>query len=120
MKRALVVVGVMIGLLLVTVGASAQSAEAWIPGLASFVLPGLGQLLNDQLDKAILHFGVHVAIIAAGWYVGTLLPWQSIYALSALHLGWAIYSGYDAYTVARDTGFRIGLIPNGVRFAYSF
>ena len=120
MRRALVVVGVVIGMFMVTLGATAQTSEAWIPGLASFVIPGLGQLLNDELDKAILHFGIDVAIVAAGWYVGTLLPWQSYYIISALHLGWALFSGYDAYTTAQDIGFRIGVVDNGLGVGFSY
>ena len=119
MRKAVVVVVVALSLLFVTFGATAQDNDAWIPGLASFVLPGLGQLLNDEVDKAIIHFGVDVAIIAAGYYIGLLLP-IGFYAIPALHLGWAVFSGFDAYNVAKDTGFSIGFVENGITASYSF
>jgi len=119
MKKLVVVLCVIVSLMATTFGAMAQTNDAWIPGLASFVLPGLGQLLNDEMDKAILHFGVDVAIVGLGYYVGSLLPF-GFYAIPALHLGWAIFSGFDAYDVAKDTGFSIGLVENGVAFSYRF
>jgi hypothetical protein len=119
MKKACLLAVVVIGILSVTFSASAATNEAWIPGLASFVVPGLGQLLNDQIDKAILHFGIDVAIVALGYYGGLFLPigW---YLLPALHLGWALYSGYDAYSVAKVTGFTIGFTGSGVAFSFSY
>jgi hypothetical protein len=117
MRKGVVVGVVALCMLFVTLGVTAQ--DEWIPGLASFVLPGLGQLLNDQMDKAILHFAVDIGILAIGYYVGTLFPF-GFYALPALHLGWAIYSGFDAYNVAKDQGFSIGFIENGVQLSYGF
>jgi hypothetical protein len=119
MRKCAVVFCVIVGLLWVTFGAVAQTNDAWIPGLASFILPGLGQLLNDEMDKAIIHFGVDVAIIGLGYYVGTLLPF-GFYAIPALHLGWALFSGFDAYNVAKDTGFTIGLVENGIGFSFAY
>jgi hypothetical protein len=118
--RKVCVVGIVAAcVLFATLGAAAQNNDAWIPGLASFVLPGLGQLINDQVDKAILHFAVDVAIVGIGWYVATLLPF-GYYAIPALHLGWALYSGLDAYNVAKDQGFSIGFVENGITFAFGF
>lgn len=119
MRKAMVVVVVALSLLFVAFGATAQDNDAWIPGLASFVLPGLGQLLNDQIDRAIIHFGVDVAIVTVGWYLGGLMPY-AYYAIPALHLGWAVFSGLDAYNVAKDTGFSIGFVENGIAASYSF
>ena len=119
MRKAVVVIVVALSLLFVTFGATAQNNDAWIPGLASFVLPGLGQLLNDDVSKAILHFGVDIAIIAAGYYIGLFLPF-GFYAIPALHLGWALFSGLDAYNVAKDTGFSIGFVENGIAASYNF
>jgi len=119
MKKVLVLGCVMVGMLLVSFGSLAASSDAWIPALGSFVLPGLGQLLNDQMDKAILHFAVGVGIGAVGfglgWYFNPL--W---YVTPALYLGWAIYSGYDAYTVAKKSNFTLGFVENGVGFSYTF
>jgi hypothetical protein len=119
MKKALVLGCVIVGMFLVSLSSMAASSDAWIPGLASFVLPGLGQLLNDQMDKAILHFAVGVGIGAigygVGWYFAPL--W---YVTPALYLGWALYSGYDAYTVAKKSGFTLGFVENGIGFSYQF
>ncbi len=119
MKKAVVLVFVLVGMLLVSFGTLAASSDAWIPGLASFVLPGLGQLLNDQMDKAILHFAVGIGIGAIGYGVGWYFTplW---YVTPALYLGWAIYSGYDAYTVAKDQNFTLGFVDRGIGFSYSF
>lgn len=110
----------MLLLLLIGVSASvgAQTDEAWIPGVASFVLPGVGQLLNDQVDKAILHFGVMVAINAGAYYATSFFRYGYYrYSLvGLLHLGWAVYSGMDAYNVAKEQGFRLSLIENGIAF----
>ncbi|MCK5828455.1 hypothetical protein KAH43_08035 [Candidatus Bipolaricaulota bacterium] len=120
------IVSLCVGVILMvgTVGAVAQSNnDAWVPGIASFVLPGLGQLINDQMDRAILHFGVAVALNVGGYYVATLLPYRYYYSYSLvglIHLGWAVYSGLDAYDVAKDQGFRLGLVEDGIGFAVSF
>jgi hypothetical protein len=119
MKKACVLAAVVVGILLVTFSASAATNEAWIPGIASFIVPGLGQLLNDQIDKAILHFGVDVAILGLGFYGAYYLPF-GYYLVPALHLGWALYSGYDAYSVAKDMGFTIGFTGTGVAFSFSY
>ena len=37
-----------------------------------------------------------------------------------LALVWGLYSGFDAYNVAKDRGFTIGVIENGFAFSYSF
>ena len=123
MKRGFVVL-VVLASLLVGMGTTvtAQENDAWIPGIASFLIPGLGQLLNDEFDKAIIHFGVDVAILAAGAYVVGLLPWSPYrYGIVGLaHLAWSLYSGYDAYTVAKKTGFTIGFTEDGLTLAYHF
>ena len=119
MRKCAMVVCLIVAMLWVAFGAAAQMDEAWIPGLASFVVPGLGQLLNDEMDKALIHFGVDLAIFGLGYYVGSFLPF-GYYAIPALHLGWAVFSGFDAYNVAKDTGFTIGLVENGIGFAYEF
>jgi len=118
MKRVVVVACVVATLLFVAIGGSAQE-DAWIPGLASFVIPGLGQLLNDQLDRALVHFGVSIAIWTVGFYSAIFLPPMAI-ATPALALGWHIYSAYDAYTIADETNFTIGFVENGIGFAYNF
>jgi len=122
MKKCVGVVGVVLGLLALTFGALAQPSEAWIPGVASLVLPGLGQFLNDEVDKAFLHLGIAIAIDVGAYYVASLLPF-SYYAypiVGLAHLAWGLYSGYDAYTVAKERGFTIGLVENAVGFSVRF
>lgn len=120
MKKALVVGCVLVGLLLVSFGSFAASRDAWIPGLASFVLPGLGQLLNDEMDKAILHFAVGVGIGAVGYGVGWYVLPGAWYLVPTLYFAWSLYSGYDAYTVAKEQGFTLGLVDGGIGFSYNF
>ena len=47
MKKRVGVVCVVVSLLALTFGVAAQESQAWIPGVASLALPGLGQFLND-------------------------------------------------------------------------
>ena len=122
MRKFMVALCVGVILLVGTFGASAQTNDAWIPGLASFVLPGLGQFLNDEIDRAILHFGIAVALDVGAYYVAALLPF-SYYTypiVGLVHLAWGLYSGLDAYDVAKAQGFTIGLVENGIGFAVSF
>lgn len=125
MKRALVVLAVAFGLLAGTaMGVSAQPDEAWIPGLASFLIPGIGQFLNEEITKGIVHLIVGTAIPVAGGVVVAALPsvYQSagIAMVGIATLGYRLYSGYDAYTVAREQGFYLGLTEDGIVLAYRF
>jgi hypothetical protein len=122
MKKRVGVVCVIVSLLAVAFGAAAQPNEAWIPGVASLVLPGLGQFLNEEVDKAFLHLGIAIALDVGAYYVASLLPFTGYgYPLVGLaHLLWGLYSGYDAYTVARDQGFTLGVTENGVTFSVAF
>ena len=125
MKRMLVLGALVVSLLVAGVSASAAS-EAWIPGLASFLLPGPGQLLNDDSDKAVTHFAVGVGIMALNMSIGWWLPYGTTYfapvliTLSAVNLAWRIYSGWDAYKVAKSEGFTIGFVPGGVGVSYCY
>lgn len=71
-------------------------------GLASFLIPGLGQYLNGEPDKALVHFLVAVAIPTVGYYMAviTVNPFIA-YATPLVQLGWHVYSALDAYNVAR-------------------
>jgi TM2 domain-containing membrane protein YozV len=122
MKKRVGVLCVVISLLALAFGATAQPNEAWIPGVASLVLPGLGQFLNDEVGKAFLHLGIAVALDVGAYYVATLLPF-SFYTypvVGLVHLAWGLYSAYDAYSVAKDQGFTIGVVENGFALSYSF
>ena len=122
MKKRVGVVCVVLGLLALTFGATAQPDQAWIPGVASLILPGVGQFLNDEIDKAFLHLGIAIALDVGTYYVAALLPFTYYrYPLMGLvHLLWGLYSGLDAYNVAKDRGFTIGVAENGFAFSYSF
>ncbi len=125
MNRGLIVLAMIVAMLSVmTVTGFAQStnSDAWIPGLASFLIPGLGQLLNDQMDRAILFFGVDIAIIVGGGYVTTLLPYGywGYSAVGLAHLAWSLYSALDAYNVAKESGFTFGMTSDGLTLAYHF
>ena len=128
MKRGFVVVALLIGLLAVmAAGSFAQAApksDAWIPGLASFIIPGLGQLLNDQMDKAIIHFGVAVAISVGGSLISSALFyngfWYGYSVVAAAYLIWSAYSGIDAYNIAKEQGFSLGMTQDGLTLSYNF
>ena len=122
MKKRVGVVCLIVCLLALTFGAPAQTSQAWIPGVASLALPGLGQFLNDEIDKAFLHLGIAIALDVGAYYAAALLPFSYYsYPLVGLaHLLWGLYSGYDAYTVAKDRGFTIGATENGLGFSYNF
>ncbi len=121
---------VLLGMLIVIPFAAnarpAQANDAWIPGLASFLVPGAGQLMNGQTDKAVLHFSVDVVIWVGGEYITRLIfPdyywWHEGYSIVGLaHLAWALYSGYDAYTVAKEKGFTLGFTDDGLTLSYDF
>lgn len=86
-----------------------------IHGLASLAIPGLGQYLNGEYNKALVHFAVDVAIVVGGGYLAALLPYPRpplYWAVGLAHTLWALYSGWDAYQVAlRREG--LALSPSG-------
>ena len=125
MNKALIVVAVLVGLLgAMAVEGAARSSDAWVPGLASFLIPGLGQLLNDQVDKAIIHFGVAVGISVGGSLMSSILWrsgfWYGYSIMGGVYLLWSVYSGLDAYNVAKDTGFTLGMTEDGLTLSYNF
>jgi len=103
---------------------TAPRTDAWVPGLASFIIPGLGQLLNDQMDKAIIHFGVAVGISVGGSLISSVLSyngfWYGYSVVAAAYLVWSAYSGLDAYNVAKDQGFSLGMTEDGLTLSYDF
>jgi len=90
-------------------------------GLASFVLPGLGQYLNEEPDKALSHFLIAAALPLACYFVTYYtLPWYPRYTLcSLLSLGWHAYSAIDAYETAKRFNEMHGfaLSPSSWRWA---
>ncbi|HDI10700.1 MAG TPA: hypothetical protein ENF77_00015 [Candidatus Acetothermia bacterium] len=87
--------------------------DPMIHGLASFVVPGLGQYLNGEPDKALVHFLVALAIPVVGYTVAFYAPYgyPIYYLVPLLQLGWAAYSALDAYETAerynREHGFSL-------------
>lgn len=103
-------VGVGIGLMVIPgVVGTAQEEPAVKPrdpllyGLASFALPGLGQYLNEEPDKALAHFLIAVALPVVCYYLHYTLPYYyPLYSVCGLlSLGWHVYSAIDAYETAK-------------------
>ncbi|HWN66823.1 MAG TPA: hypothetical protein VNM90_04235 [Haliangium sp.] len=74
---------------------SGSSLDGVVPAVASAVIPGLGQLINKQSDKAIGVF----AVVVGGWLLSFLplvgwIPW-----LVAL-FGW-LYGVADGYVTGK-------------------
>lgn len=97
-----------IGLLLVfalivtgfnSIGRAQEDLSPIVPAIASFVIPGSGQLVNDQPNKALTHFVVGVGVSSAYYlpFTYTTPIWRVLWAFQ---LAWHGYSSYDAYQVA--------------------
>jgi len=70
-------------------------------GLASFVIPGLGQAIQGDFEKGLTHFLIAVAIGVGGGYLAYLTPYGFITpVIVGAHLVWAIYSAVDSYQMA--------------------
>lgn len=63
-----------------------------LAAIASFIIPGLGQLLAGDAKKGIIFFVIAVILGALNIYV-------SMY-IGILSLIFAIYAAYDAYQMA--------------------
>jgi hypothetical protein len=87
------------------VGIAQESKEEKDPllyGLASFVLPGLGQYLNNEPNKTLSHFLIAVAIPVVCPLLFSNYPYILSSSLCALlQLGWHAYSAIDAYETAK-------------------
>ncbi|MCX7751056.1 MAG: hypothetical protein N2320_05940, partial [Candidatus Bipolaricaulota bacterium] len=77
MKAAGVVVAVVVALGVGAVGREEPNLVPLLHGLASFVVPGFGQYLNGEYEKALVHFGVAVGIGAVGGYLACCLLYTS-------------------------------------------
>ncbi|MCI2429748.1 hypothetical protein LM602_08765 [Candidatus Acetothermia bacterium] len=104
MKKWLVPV-IVVSLLFVSYAPAVEAALAqrdevkcdpFLNGLASFIIPGWGQWLNEERGKAVFHIAVGVGLIATP----ILLAGTPIALLAALgRLVWGGYSGYDAFMI---------------------
>lgn len=123
MEKCIVALLIIASLLVVmTATASAQQDEEagpFIPAIASAILPGFGQFLNGEVNKAILHLALDVAIWTTWGLLGYLPgPVPIGYLAGVAALGLRIYSAYDAYTVATERGFFIGLTEETIILSY--
>ncbi|WP_428261084.1 hypothetical protein [Haliangium sp.] len=75
---------------------SDSSAGGIVPAVASAIVPGLGQLINKQSDKAIGVFAV-----AAG---ASLLSWVGVPFIGLVGIGTWIYGIYDGYVQGKKGG----------------
>ena len=115
-KRVAAIFGIGVVALLAfsIVGVAAEKArDPLIYGLGSFVIPGLGQYLNGDSDKALRHFIIGVAIPVVGYYAGFISPFPVlIWAVTGLaRFGWSVYSGFDAYDTAQAYNEKHGFAP---------
>ncbi|MCD5407832.1 hypothetical protein LR090_01010 [Candidatus Bipolaricaulota bacterium] len=126
MRYLVVAVLVMVGLLGGGLTGMAREEPNFIPllhGTASLILPGLGQYLNGEYDKALTHFLVLVVIHVGAGYIADLMPWgyYRYYLVSGLHALWAIYSAIDAYETALELeGLSLNVSPTRVELAWNF
>ena len=79
------------------VKSSSSSGSGVVPAVASFLIPGSGQLINGETDKAIGVFVVAAATGAA--FLGGLPLIGGV--LGLVHLATHVYAVGDAYIQAR-------------------
>lgn len=119
LKRTLIVL--MIGMLLFavvsTVGmaqARARPRDSLLYGLGSLIIPGLGQFLNDEPGRALIHFLVALALpVICEIVTDEILPWpfprrHRRTICSLLSLIWHAHSAIDAYETAEEFNRRHG------------
>ncbi len=117
MSRA-VLVGVLVAALIGAGGIvgwaqGERPREPLLYGVASLLVPGLGQALQDDMRTGILHFGVFVAIPIVGGTLAANAPdrrtrniiWG---AVGLLQLGWNVYSAVHSYEMAVEYNERHG------------
>ncbi len=78
-------------------------------GAASFLIPGLGQFLNGEDGKGLMHLlvglALPVSVTIAAVLLGTASPLiGTVLYLAAplIYLAWAVHSAIDAYGVAEQ------------------
>lgn len=106
MKYLPKIIGLLLVIALLAAGFSStaraqEDLSPIVPAIASFIIPGSGQLVNDQPNKALTHFVVGVGVSSVYYFPSTYATpiWR---VLPALQLAWHGYSSYDAYQVAND------------------
>lgn len=91
-----------------------EQVDPLLYGLASFVLPGLGQYLNGESGKALAHLLIAVAIplvcdLVTYYTFPFYYPRYRICTLA--YVGWAAYSAIDAYQTAKRRGGTLIFTP---------
>ncbi|MCI2425235.1 hypothetical protein LM599_04430 [Candidatus Acetothermia bacterium] len=96
-----------------------QPRNPLLHGVASFILPGLGQFLNDEPSKALIHFLVAVAVPTVAVVATHLLhiPWYLRSAVISLaSLGWHAYSAFEAAETAEEFNRKHRLVSSNAPF----
>ncbi len=100
---------------------SAPVGIALLRATSSFLVPGLGQIMNHEFGKGVLYFGIAAGILGvAGLAANIFEVYEVTIGLTVTYFCWETYCAYDAYTVARRGPVALELVPNGVGFALSF
>jgi len=88
-----------------------QARSPLLYGLSSFLIPGLGQLLQDEDQKAAIHFGVALLIPIAGAIASWVSPVPDlVLAITGVgSVSWAFLSAVDAYRLAKDFNAALGI-----------
>lgn len=78
---------------LVKTSGSGDGGSGVVPGVCSLVIPGVGQLINGESDKAL---GVFAVFVVSGLsFLGVIPVLGGVMGL--VHLGTHIYAAGDAY-----------------------
>lgn len=124
----LLLIGMVLLALLPTMGMAqerVQERDSLLYGLGSFIIPGLGQYLNDEPGKALAHFIIAVAIptvceIVTDYVPHQRLPWRLRRALCGLlSLAWHAHSAIDAYEIAEEYNEMHGFALNPPRWEWA-
>ncbi len=114
MSKAVVVVVLVVGLVgVLNMAAAAQQAQEREPilyAVASFFIPGLGQVLQDEVQTGIVHFGIAVAIPIAGSYLRAVSPAPIVigWSVAAAQFAWSLYSAFHSHDLAVEHNRRHG------------
>lgn len=76
---------------------SQGSGTGVVPGVASLILPGVGQFINGESDKGLGMLAV--AIVSGLGFLG-VIPFIGT-AAAVVHIATRVYAGADAYVQGR-------------------
>lgn len=68
--------------------------NALVNGVLSFIIPGVGQYLNDEKQKAVILFIVMLVLHCAIYYLANNPLGSGISTLYHLYAGWDAYKNY--------------------------